>query len=1183
MVIQAATCENAMPTGFSVIHSNRMEDLRQVAVQWIRSHPLKPLENELFMVQSNGMAQWLELALAENSGCGISTALDIQLPARFLWQAYRAVLGEAIPRQSPYNKVRLVWRLLRLLPEALKDDGFAPLQQYLADDADQRKRFQLACHIADLYDQYQVYRADWLEDWSSGTDQLRNAMGEPLALPAEQAWQAKLWRRIQNDVPEQQRGFNRSGLHQHFLAAAQALTVRPADLPRRVIVFGINSLPKQALETLHAVSRLSQVLLFVHNPCRHYWADIIEDRELLRIENARHKRKSPSLANLNPELLHQHVNPLLAAWAKQGRDYIGLLYGFDQPDTYRENFAEIDLFSDFTEEGRQADLLQQVQQAILELKPLPGANDEKQLINPQDHSICFHLAHCRQREVEILQDQLLDLFGQNPDLKPQDVIVMTPDIDAYAPHIEAVFGNAPSYDPRYIPFTIADRPESTSVPMLQALENLLQLPSSRMAAGDLMDLLEVPAFRKRFGLVEEDLHRLHRWIQGAGIRWGLNAEQRRDFDLPAGIEQNTWLFGLRRMLLGYAVGSNDPWRGIEPYDDIGGLEAALVGPLAVIVERLEACWRMLRQPATAQDWRERIVGLMQDFFLPANSHDELTQRRIEEVVEQWLSACNDANLQEALTLPVVREALMGEMRDASVSQRFLAGRINFCLLMPMRAIPFKVVCLLGMNDGQYPRSAPPLDFNLMSGPGRYRPGDRSRREDDRYLWLEALLSAREKLYISYIGNSAQDNSERMPSVLVGQLRDYLAAGWRVPGPAADTQEANERLLDQLTCRHPLQPFSKNYFQTERRPCLFTYAREWRDIYERPAEPSGVDRLKTANFEGPVQLNHLIRFLKNPIKNFFNQRLGIYFDDIDVTAQNQEPFHLDSLAPFGAGMQLLAAGLEASPEKSTEAVVNAAQRLQRTGELPHGGFGEQAAELLTQPVLRMLGHHHDLCHIWNPETSVVEIRFPVQLPGSTCDALEDWLDGIHNAVARTPAASKDPEHARWEFYPLAIMDTKGLVSPKSCLIIPWVKHLAGCSQGLTLTSYLIAPDGCAMLTPVDRPTAQQWLHHIIRHWWQGLEYPLPVTAKTAMAYLAAPPSGNLEATRKKAREAARKAYEGDGYHHLGELGYGDGAYLKRCYTDFDALWDADTKDNGFEKLAGDLYAPLVEAVGKGAEA
>ncbi len=1179
MDIEAATVEQVISPGLSIIHSNRMEDLRTVAIHWIRDHPLDPLENELFIVQSNGMAQWLKLALAENNGCGISAALDMQLPARFLWNAYRAVLGdEEIPRESPYDKIRLVWRLLRLLPSLFKEEWFTPLKEYLADDNDQRKRYQLACHLADLYDQYQVYRADWLEDWNSGSDQLHNAKGEPVELPPQHAWQAELWRQIQADVPEQQRGLSRSSLHRRFLEAVETLTQRPIDLPRRVIVFGISSLPKQALEALYAVSRHSQVLMFVHNPCRHYWADIIEDRELLRIEYARHKRKSPSLENLSPELLHQHVNPLLAAWAKQGRDYIGLLYGYDQPDDYRERFGEIDLFTDFAVEGQQTDLLQQVQQAILDLRPLPATDKKKQPVSPEDQSISFQLAYSRQREVEILQDQLLSFFGLIPGLKPQDIIVMTPNIDTYASHIEAVFGNLQPHDPRYIPFTIADRPERTSVPMLQALEKLLHLPSSRMAVSDLMDLLEVPAFRERFGLTEDDLPKLHQWIQGAGIRWGISAEQRRDFDLPAGIEQNTWLFGLRRMLLGYAVGSGAPWQEIEPYDDIGGLEAALVGPLAVILEQLEKYWQMLNQPATAQEWNMRILGLMKDFFRPTNSYDELTQSRMEQISDQWLSACTDAGLEEALTLPVVREALLGAMKDASVSQRFLAGMVNFCTLMPMRAIPFKVVCLLGMNDGEYPRSSPPLDFDLMSSPGHYRPGDRSRREDDRYLCLEALLSARKKLYISYIGRSVQDNSERMPSVLVGQLRGYLAAGWRVAGLAPDTDDSGDRLLDQLTCQHPLQPFSKTYFQPERWPRLFTYAHEWRGVLDQPATQPGGDRLDAHKFEGALQLNQLIRFLKNPVKSFFNQRLNIYFDDIDVTTKNQEPFNLDSLAPFDLGLQLLNAGLAVDPEKSAEAVVQAAQRLRRTGELPLSGFGELAADQLIEPVQNMLRHHDDLSQQWANETEVVEIRIPVQLPECGCDALEDWLDGLRQAVAGPPESSGNPNLARWEFYPMDIMDKKGSVSRMNCFISPWVKHLAGCAQGLTLTSYLVAPDGSAELKPVDRPTAQKWLDKIIEHWWIGQHQPLPVTAKSALAYLAVSLSSDREEEQQKAQNAARKAYQGDGYNYLGELGYGDGAYLKRCYPDFETLWNA--QDNKFEALARELYAPLVEALRNG---
>ena len=1170
--------ETELPPGFTVIHSNRMEDLRKTAVSWVCKHPLAPLENETFIVQSNGMAQWLKLALAENEGCGISAAVSFQLPARFLWQAYRAVLGDdGIPLESPYDKERLKWRLMRLLPLLSAEKSFSPLSRFLSDDPDLRKQYQLACRLADLYDQYQVYRADWLEDWTLGRDQLQNAYGKPDPLPPGHRWQAELWRRIQSDVPASERDTSRSSLHRQFLAYARVLSKRPDSLPRRVMVFGISTLPKQALEALHALSRHAQVLFFVHNPCRHYWADIIEDRDLLRIEQARHAGKGTILKDMRPESLHQHVNPLLASWGKQGRDYIGLLYEFDQPETYRNSFGQIDLFDDFVPEGRKATLLQQVQQAILELDPLPGVSRNKGEIFPDDRSISFQLAYSRQREVEILRDQLLDLFNGNKGLTPKDIIVMAPDVNAYTPHIESVFGNVPRQDSRFIPFTIADRPDRAGLSLLQALEKLLQLPGSRMAQSDLMDLLQVPAFRDRFGLGENDVRQLQLWIDGAGIRWGLDEEQRTAFDLPPGLEQNTWAFGLKRMILGYAVGAGEPWRDIEPYDEVGGLEAALMGPLHTILDRLEKHRRILDKPASPKDWIARIVALMNDFFLPATREDQLTRHLMDMVLEDWQNACCDAGMEDPLTLPVVRDVVLGAMKDAGLSQRFLAGMVNFCTLMPMRAIPFKVICLLGMNDGEYPRGIHPMDFDLMAAPGRYRPGDRSHREDDRYLFLEALLSAREKFYISYIARNVRDNSERMPSVLVSQLRDYLAGGWRVEAAltGGDATGDTRDLLDQLTCLHPLQPFSKAYFLPGGPRDLFTYAREWREMLASGENRPDQDGLSPAHVESRPGLTQLIRFLKNPVKIFFNERLNVYFDDAGVVSHDREPFALDGLAPFNLGNTLLNAGLATPASESVEAINRAARRLQRTGELPSGGFGQLSAEKLTEPVLRMLEHHHGLAARYPHPCSPLEIGIPIDIEGCDWEMLEDWLDGLRGAGPGLSAATKPAAYARWEFYPKDILDAKKRVTRPDSLVSLWVKHLAGCAGGLALTSILVAPDGPAQLPPLDQGRAGEWLAEILATWWKGLSQPLPVTAKTALAYVKTLISNEGEDARPKAWEAARRAYEGDGYQFPGELGYGDGVYLERCYPDFDSLWQA---DNGlFEILAEKLYGPLMETL------
>lgn len=1214
--------------GLSIIHANHLEDLRQVAVQWIREHPLKPLENELFIVRSNGMAQWLKLALAEDEGCGIGAALDFQLPARFLWYAYRCVLGKNdIPPESPFDKMRLTWRLLRLIPFLPEDEHFAAIRRFLSDDGDLRKRYQLARHLADLYDQYQVYRADWLKDWAAGSDQLRDWRHQSQALPEAYIWQAQLWRRICADVPAELRATSRSALHRRFMEAAEMLTARSAGLPRRIMVFGICSLPQQVLEALNALSRCTQVLMFVHNPCRYYWADILEDKELLKIERFRHRQKSPVPENPHPDFCYRQANPLLAAWGKQGRDYIGLLYQYDQWDTYQKNFSQIDIFKDVDTDG-QGSLLRQVQQAILDLAPVPSDHESKPAVAAEDRSICFHLAYNRQREVEILQDQLLALFDSRPEtktgLKPGEIIVMTPDINAYAPHIEAVFGNLVPHDPRYIPFTIADRPESGSQPLLQALETLLQLPDSRMTVSDVLDLLEVPAFRERFGLSETDLPQLHRWSEGAGIRWGFDAGHRQRFDLPGDLEQNTWRFGLNRMLLGYAVGSGEAWQGIEPYDEIGGLEAARVGSLAAMLAQLERYAGVLAHPASPRVWHRRILAMMADCFVPVGPRDRLLIGRLQDTLEEWLRACNDAQLEEDLSLPVVREAILSAMHEANMSQRFLAGMVNFCTLMPMRAIPFKVVCLLGMNDGDYPRTRPPLDFDLMAMPGYHRPGDRSRREDDRYLFLEALLSAREKFYISYIGRSVQDNSERMPSVLVGQLRDYLASGWRMTDTAPGAENTGERLLAHLTCSHPLQPFSKTYFQAADDACLFTYAHEWREILEAEkvltdGRPSRMERLNAMPCEGPVDLGQLIAFMKNPVRYFFNQRLKIYFDGMDVTAEDREPFRLDRFAGFDLGAQLLEAGLAAEERRQPEGLVQAAQRLRRTGDLPLNRLGEIAALQLMKPVEAMLEYDRCLRQQWPHETTAMEIRWPVRIDGCRCEALEDWLDGLYSPISSLNGVCPSGQYARWEFCHQKIMDSKNHVSRRHCLIGLWVKHLAACALGIRLTGYLIAPDGMAMLPPMDRGRAGQWLQAIIHHWWLGLNTPLPITAKTGLAYLGVLLSKNAgkksgkddsQIIRQNARDAARKTYQGDGFNGSGELGYD--RYLARLYPDFDAIWRIDASEhshnemceydleekpgakrhdtehhsgewcgepprNRFEELAATLYAPLVKTL------
>lgn len=1148
-----------LPPGLILVHGNRAEALRDVLVAWMRAHPLAPLEDEVVLVQSNGIAQWLRLALADEreGGCGIAAAMRFDLPSRFFWRVYRAVLGrEAVPEASPLDESRLVWRLMRLLPELLQDPVYAPLARFLSDDADARKRFQLAGRLADLFDQYQVYRADWLAAWAAGEDVLPDLLGRHDPLPEDQRWQPALWRALCRDLADA--GLpatgGRAAVHERFMEVVESAgDARPPGMPRRVLVFGISSLPQQSLEVLAAMARWSQVLMCVHNPCEHHWADIVQGRELLRRERAsRQQRRAGFPEELAEDALHAHAQPLLAAWGRQGRDFIALLDSYDDATArgrHAELLAGIGQRIDRFEPTGGATLLAQLQDDIRDLRPLAETREHWPAVAPDDRSIQFHIAHSPQREVEILHDRLLAAFDADPALRPRDIIVMVPDIDAYAPHVRAVFGLHDRNDPRHIPYCLADQGSRATDPLVQGLELLLGLPNARVTASDVLDLLDVPALRRRLKLDESDLPTLARWIRGANVRWSLHAEHRAALDLPpTEAADHSWLFGLRRMLLGYAAGRDVAWHGIESHGEIGGLDAALLGPLAQLVARLDGAWRALREPASPQQWRERLTDLLADFFDAGDDAEAaLTVERLNIALSDWADACAEAGLAEPLPLAVVAEHWMSALDAGGLTQRFFAGAVTFATLMPMRAIPFRHVCLLGMNDGDYPRTRAPLDFDLMGRPGQMRPGDRSRREDDRYLFLEALLSARDVLYVSWVGRSITDNAERPASVLVGQLRDHLAAGWR----AADGGD----LLKRLTVEHRLQPFSPAYFGSDDQ--LFTYAREWRAgaVTAASATP-----LPPVTREAPLTLDELRAFASRPVESFFRERLGLRLALDDATTDDVEPFAPDALEDWARGRELIVPQLRALLDGADVAATRADMlaRLARRGDLAPGGFGRFESRELEVAMITLFDTCAELFAAWPQVLDEAPVACDAEVDGRRLQ-LADTLTGLR--------ANADGECVRIVVEASAIerANKRSTERRDHVVLRHWPAHLAAQLVAPT-TTRLISPEGGATLPPLDADTARALLRDWLIAREAGLCAPLPLAVKTGFKWLQAKP--------ERRADEARKAYEGDG-HRPGERDRD--AHLARAWPDFDALLAG-----GFADCAERLIAPMLAALDGTAE-
>lgn len=1001
-----------------IFQSNRLEILADALAVALKDDAPAVLEKQIVVVQERGLARWLSLALAERNG--IAANIEFPFPAGLIWSLFARVLPE-VPDESPFDPAVLRWHCMRLLErsEAIRHPR---LRQALAGDSIVR-RHELAQRLAALFDRYLVYRPRWIAEWSGG---------RTCGLGVDEIWQVALWRELAAALPE--------AMHAHpakrFYAALSGDAAARAALPRSLHLFAIQALPPMYLEFYARLAEWTEVNFYTLNPCEQQWGEIVRRRDqALRVAEA----------NEDTELHFETGNSLLASLGRHGRVFFDSLSALpaNEQNEYHRNDAPT--------------LLALLQNDVLDLCER-GENAEPIALVADDESVQVHVCHSAMREVEVLHDRLLDAFARNPALRADDVLVLVPKIEDYAAAIDAVFATAPA--PRRLPYVIADRPPQKESTVLRSFLKLLHLPETRLQAESVLALLEEPPIARRHAIAADDLPLVRQWVRETGIRWGYDEKTRAALDLPA-TREHSWGAGFDRLLLGYAMAEEALFDGLLPYPDIEGGGAQLAGRLKTFIDTLAALTEELARPRKLSQWQ----GWAERTLLRLYACDEIEERDAQAIRSAATSLAVNAQ-RAAFDNPVPVEVWRREMTgllESSPLQPFGSG-IVFAALRPLRATPAHFVAVLGLNDRDFPRNPPQASFDLMAE--HSLPGDRLPRDEERYALLEALLAARERLYLSYTGRSQRDNAELPPSPVLTEVLEAIRRSASASG--------------RIFIEHPLQPFSRRYFDgSDAR--LFSYAAEYAHSGVLAlSEPPFVSEAlpETVLEEKEISLEALWKFLRNPAEYFLRERLGLRLASEEEILDENEPFALDGLSRWALRHAVLEHRLQGFGMEKSRGIARAA------GWLPHGAIGDAVHAKAFAEVQNLYAAIRAAGSLRREE---IALQFgELNLRGSLA-AL-----GGHNLL--------------WH---------EGELKAKR-LLHAWVSHLALNASGLMLPTVLYGLDESRNFSPVEG--AGEILQALLRQMRAGLIAPWPFFPEAALAYMKASAKGE-----GAARFAAQKSW------------------------------------------------------------
>lgn len=978
----------------SVLAARLSVDLRQ-----FRGSVFLP---QFIVTQTTGMNNWLKMQIAADNG--ITANIRFERPNDLIYQVYFKLDG---PREKVLGADSLEWVLFTLLKDPDFTRRFPSIAGYFPGN-DELKRLGLARKMGDLFDQYQIYRPEIIEAW--------NRDGE---YEEQDAWQRWLWLKAKDKL---EASMPDKTVVMEYIREALNDPEKAKKLAERmpaIHLFGLSILTAFHIDLFRRLGEHLEVHFYILNPSPgQYWYEDRSPAQIARWTRAQQQRpKAPGYA---PPI---QGNSLLTNWGRVVQDTFGLFFTHEE---FLNNYMDLDVNEPATDT-----LLGKIQHDLFE-NAVDGDRQPLTAADLQDGSLLINACHTPAREVEVLYNYLVRLIdtAEQP-YSARDIVVLVNDVDAYAPYIKAVFGSAPYR----IPFTIADESYQEVDGFFSTLQAVMELREDQFRAENVLQLLELPYIKSRFRISDTSL--IRKVVDAANIRLGIEGEKSNDSAYMS------WVNGLNRIIYGICMQGGDSYDldgdHLYPLDRVEGEQAFELIRFSHFVQVLISIVQQQRQPSTLKNWSVYLAeSVAQLMYEPSGEEDPDYELFLKQLERLNLLA---ELVEEPISFDVFRQHYIQTLAGETRAGNFMSGGVTFCSLIPMRSIPFRVVCLLGLNYDKFPRKEMKLSFNIMER--RRMKGDRNVKENDKHLFLETLLSAGNNLYISYVGRNQKDNSVLPPSALVDELIDYVAEG---------LSSADAGAVKALVRTHPLHGFSRKYADTG--GGLYTYIGE--EVTEKVA--AAVREVTDREFDfSEVPLEGFVGFFKNPFKLYYNKVLGIYYNEEEVLLADTEVFELNSLQQWQLKQDVLFIPDEELPEYRDKGV--------RTGQLPLSRMSEIVLEQTRTDVLpaKLLVEQ---CIAGNEE-SVIPIN--LEIDGTV---ISGTLNRIYGGKLLITSFSKK--------------DTKYHLE---C----WLRHLIAAAAGTPVATHYIAGRSAKQaIIPADHVSQEQainYLRQLLNLFRQGHESPL----------------------------------------------------------------------------------------------